>query len=121
MSGRWTEEERIDKVARLTELWEQGLCDREIARELGCANRTVRKIRKQEDLPVNDQRLLSPRIAAERRRHYDAGLSDTEIARIQGVTPESICIWRKRYGLPANRKRRGQARKTGGPGRSDTK
>lgn len=108
--NRWTEEMRADKVARLTELWELGLSDREIAQDLGCASRTVRKIRKQEDLPVNDQRLLSPRMAAERRRHYDAGLSDAEIARIQGVTPESICIWRKRYSLPANRKKGGQAR-----------
>lgn len=105
--SKWSEESRSELVSRLVELWEQGLSDREIAQDIECSMSTVKNIRKQENLPPNDERFLSTEKAAERRKLYDSGLIDCKIAGKQGVSQSSIYQWRRRNGLPANKRRKG--------------
>ena len=79
------------------ELYMDGLCDREIAEQVGVSRTTVRLWRKKNRLPFNYQKPEYP----ERMALYRKGYNDVKIARELGVTRACICAWRHICGLPA--------------------
>ncbi len=82
-------------------LYEDGLTDREIARQVGCCWETVRAWRNKSGLPTV--------LRAKREKLWQEGFSDAEIARQTGYTPQGIRKWRKKLGRKPHGKPFGRA------------
>lgn len=90
---------RLDED-RARELYNKGLTDSSIARELGCTQPGVSAWRYREGLPAQHPHARMDQ--EEIRRLYDKGYNDTEIARMTGHNTDSIRRWRKRNRLKSN-------------------
>jgi len=79
------------------DLYNQGLTDTAIARELGMPSNTITVWRRKKGLPPN--RLVRPY-----QRYYDLGYSDKQIADAVGVSRKSVLQWRRSLSpqLPKN-------------------
>lgn len=85
-------------------LWEQGLSDSQMAKEVGCAKETVIKWRQEEGLPFNEAHVHVDR--EKMLALYQQGLNDGEIGRELGCAPQTVKHWRNKKGLPAITQRR---------------
>ena len=96
---------RWDPV-KARELYQQGMSDPAIAREVGTTSYTISWWRKRNNLPANHTHVPGKRdwSREEARRLYDQGMIDKEIAQAVGVTTGAIFKWRRREGLAANGK-----------------
>ena len=81
----------------VVELYAEGLCDKEIAENLGVASATIRAWRNRNNLPLNRPQPAD----SERLELYRKGYSDAKIGHAVGVTKSAICSWRHRHGLQA--------------------
>lgn len=97
-------EKRIYASRRKMELYEKGMSDGEIARELKMSASAVRQWRVANCLPphVSAETLRLRQMGAERMELYNAGMSDREIAEVVGCTPDNIATWRGKKGMPPN-------------------
>ena len=84
-------------------LYDKGMTDSQMAREVGCAKEAVLKWRLGEGLPFHETKA-----AFDREKMlvlYRQGLSDAQIARELGCTSKTVTYWRKKKGLPPARKK----------------
>lgn len=96
---RLSEEEHQKRLA----LYEKGLSDHSIAKELGTHYTTIWGWRKSMGLKSNFKApSLSMESHNERMRLYSQGLSDSEISKIVGCNKLTIHRWRLRNNLLAN-------------------
>ena len=84
---------------RALKLYNVGMSDVQVARELNVSSSTIWRWRTELNLPANGT------VSADRLALYNQGLSDVEIAKREGVSPSAICLWRRYYGLKSNRGR----------------
>lgn len=87
---------------RARQLYDIGLSDTRVAKELGVSCSAIWHWRDELRLPAN-----GGAVSSDRRALYNQGLSDVEIAKKEGVSPSAICLWRRYYGLKSNQGRRG--------------
>lgn len=100
--------QRVDEqLAR--ELYNAGCTDREIARQIGCNEKTVANWRRKCGLATNVSSSVSE-VEAEVMSLYQSGQSDVEIASRVGVDRGGVRRWRILNGLPVNRARTGPKR-----------
>ena len=99
------EREIQDRMQRRAALYEQGLNDAEMARELGIPTVTVRRWRWKLNLPENGGRVRRRLDGTKAMELYNAGLPDEKIAGELGMSICAVRKWRKRRGLPANTER----------------
>jgi hypothetical protein len=92
-------------------LYDKGLADTRIAKELGCSRTTVRHWRKQHDLPSNFERgacqgysnlKIVGEVEERARTLYGKKLGDPAISEKLGCTPAQVRGWRHRNGLAPN-------------------
>lgn len=89
-------------------LYQQGLSDMEIGRQLYLSATAIAYWRRKNGLSANHTyRVITPEIDAEMRRLHRDGKSDLAIAREMGLDKDTVFAWRRRKGLPANFKRWG--------------
>ena len=85
----------------LLELYQKGMTDGEIAREIGSVKSTIYKWRHRNELPPNGK----PQDGGSKydykkfRELWDRGLSDTKIAEACGCAASTVSRWRMLYGL----------------------
>lgn len=91
-----------EKQALRKSLYNQGLSDGAIARELGTTKSGVSAWRRRNDLPANCSSIVSPEEDQKRRVLLQRGLTDAEVANQCGVTPAAINLWRQRHGIRTN-------------------
>lgn len=95
-----------DQEKARMELYQKGLNDCQIGRELGVSDTTISMWRKARELPPNRPvNRLTQEQAALRTQMYEAGASDREIAEALGLNPNSVNAWRQSRKLKCNRKR----------------
>ena len=88
---------RYDRAV-FRKLWEQGLSDSQMAKEVGCAKETVLQWRKEEGLPFNEAHIHFDR--EKMLELYQQGRNDAEIGRELGCSPQTVKHWRSTQGLP---------------------
>lgn len=100
--------------ALVRQLYEEGLNDGEIAREIGVCGNTVFRWRKENNLPANSRkRLLGHGSDALSQRHQQMldlwwqGKTDKEISLAVGISRAAVCSWRRRNSLDLNPGQRG--------------
>jgi hypothetical protein len=91
-----------EKFADRYKLYNAGLSDTEIARELGLKQNTITAWRKSRRLAPHERRGFTPAQGAARMLLYQLGWSDHHIAREQRVGRRSVGNWRAIRKLPAN-------------------
>lgn len=97
----------------MEQLYQSGLSDREISRQIGCSPPVISRWRAERNLPRNfppcgpgirqdggGHRMLYDHAAL--LRLYNAGLSDAEISRASKIPKTNVRRWRNREGLPAH-------------------
>ena len=89
---------------RMLELYNKGLSDGEIAKDVGCTPSAVRCWRRREGHPanVNQRPVRSKYDRLTFRLLYDQGLSDGQIARKLGCGTTTVATWRNKAGLKPN-------------------
>lgn len=90
----------LDKQVFL-DLYNKGLNDEDLARELNVSKSTIQKTRKHLNLVANLQKEREEKLE-EFKELYKKGLNDTEISRILNVNNVTVHYWRKKYNLPSN-------------------
>jgi uncharacterized protein YjcR len=98
----WHPEPKYD-WEKARKLYDAGMSDARIAKELGCQNETVGKWRHREGLKVNKderQKMFDWELG---RKLYEEGKNDAQIAKELGCTDKAVRNWRFRRKLPANR------------------
>lgn len=96
--------------AKTMELYESGLNDCEIARQLGVRSCDVLNWRRKKGLKANWKRLEKGEVkgskldAPEIMELYRSGATDAELARAAGVAGSTVRGWRKVRGLERNKK-----------------
>lgn len=99
--------------ARFEQLYQSGLSDREISRQLGCSppviGRWRRELNLQRNFPPCGRGISQdggghrmPYNHAALMRMYNAGLSDAEMSRASKIPKTNVRRWRMREGLPAH-------------------
>lgn len=88
----------------LQELYNKGLSDGEIAREIGSVKSTIYQWRHRNNLPPNvkNQTHKTKYDYAEFRRLWDKGLSDSKIAKAVGCAMSTVNRWRMLEGLASH-------------------
>ena len=92
---------RYDEDKLLT-MYDKGMNDAEIARELGCAKDTVFRWRKRMELPPNGNNSHYSIDWERIRALYEQGLNDSQIGKAVGVSHQTVCNWRSANKLPSN-------------------
>ena len=96
--------------AKTMELYESGMNDCEIARQLGVRPCDVLNWRRKHDLKPNRKRLEKGEVkgskldAQEIMEMYRSGATDAELARAAGVAGSTVRAWRNVRGLERNKK-----------------
>lgn len=95
-------EKRVYASRRKMELYQKGMSDGEIARELRISSTAVRQWRVANSLPAYTpaETLRLRQMGAQRMELYKAGKSDREIAEVVECSPDNIATWRGKQGLP---------------------
>lgn len=103
---------RNEALAR--QLYDEGLHDSEIGREIGVRGHAVYRWRKENQLPANLRKPLPDRgskaLAERHRQMMDLlwqGKTDSEIALAVDLSRSTVCSWRRRNGLDLNPGQRG--------------
>lgn len=93
---------RLYASHRKMELYNQGMSDGEIARELNMSASAVRQWRVANSLPphVPAETMRIRQMGLQRMELYNTGMSDREIAEVVGCSPDNIATWRGKQGLP---------------------
>lgn len=91
-----------EKERRRMELYEQGLSDKEIARETGMSPSGVTRWRQKNRLASRRTNGLTPEQEERRMELYRQGMNDRQIADALGVTPKTVGAWRYRRKLKCN-------------------
>lgn len=101
--------------ALVRQLYDKGLHDSEIAKEIGVLGNAVYRWRRKNQLPANLRKPLPDRSSyalAERHRQmmdlWWRGKTDGEIALAVCVSRSTVCSWRRRNGLDLNPGQRGK-------------
>jgi len=89
-----------DYKQTFTELYNQGLNDTEISKELGFTNTSISDFRKSLGLPSNLRRVENHKLRF--MELYGKGLSDGEIGKTLGFLRQTVGVFRRRLGLPAH-------------------
>ena len=89
------------------ELYQKGLNDCQIGRELGIPDTSIYMWRKARGLPPNRERhQLTEEEMARRNTLWEEGKTDNEIAKALGIHVSAVREWRYRSGLTCNREKR---------------
>jgi transposase-like protein len=86
--------------AKFMELYEKGLNDSEIAREIGCTKSCANKWRTDQKLPTKYKRPFKYNLNGEFQALYNQGYTDWKIARKLGCTDGIVWKWRQVNNLP---------------------
>lgn len=99
---------RVVDYDRMKELYEQGMSDGKIARELGLVDQSlVHKWRERYSIPAHGNQKRKPKFdSVLAREMYDQGNNDQKIADHFGVDRSQVYQWRKKEGLEAKAGRR---------------
>lgn len=97
-TAKRTKDPKIDEKRR--ELYDQGLNDHQIAKQLGINPNTITMWRRKQGLPVHVVRKTANDYP-DRMELYHKGMSDGQIAKALGITQAAVMHWRHRNGLPA--------------------
>lgn len=92
---------RVTDYDRMRELYEQGMSDGKIAREMGLVDQSlVRKWRDRYGIPAHGNQKRVPKFNPEHAMiMYQDGDSDRQIAEAMGVDRSMVYQWRKKEGL----------------------
>ena len=86
-------------------LYEKGMNDSEISREIGKNHATIRYWRNSRGLKSNNVILNLSRYRHEQRlKYYKEGMNDREIGEKVGLASITIFQWRKKFNLPAQKR-----------------
>lgn len=99
----------------LRKLYDRGLSDPDVGRELGLSTASVYKWRKKNGLPANAEPVATVEAVSARSQKildrearqlelYNQGLSDAKIAAAVNTSGQTITNWRKAQGLPLSTK-----------------
>ncbi len=96
--------------AQMRALYDRGLCDAEIALEVGRSKAAVYHWRHRESLPPNGSRdggsaERAQQLRTKMRQLYDKGLVDQQIAQQLGCAVRTVQSWRRNEKLPSHYKR----------------
>lgn len=92
-----------EKLERLGfQMWQDGLLDIEIAKEIGCHRETVSIWRKRNSLESNVGGKVLARLDEIGWPLYRDGCNDQEIAKEVGCRSCTVYVWRKKRGLATN-------------------
>jgi DNA-directed RNA polymerase specialized sigma24 family protein len=89
---------------KMQELYDRGMTDGDIAREMGCTSEAVRYFRARNQLPPHERARMIDR--ERMRQFYDRGLTDREIAQAMGCSVSTVQNFRLQQKLPALRKKK---------------
>jgi len=93
------------------ELYNNGMNDTKIAKELNVSSEAIRQWRKKNNFPINKKPLLNTREETKRMELYKKMYDDGNIGNICGVTRGTIMCWRKSRGLSPNKSQFGKYKK----------
>jgi uncharacterized protein YjcR len=92
-----------EKIERLGfQMWQDGMLDKEIAKDIGCHRETVLEWRKRHGLESNVGGKVLARLDEMGWGLYRDGCNDQEIAREVGCKGCTVHLWRKKRGLVTN-------------------
>lgn len=94
--------ERDERLAKITQLYNSGMTDAAIAREIGVHPNTITKWRTARNLPSNLKRTDLEPLKEQMACLYAQGLSDKKIAKALGCSSTSVLRWRQNTNRPAN-------------------
>ena len=93
----------VDRTnSRIRELYDQGLCDKEISAKLGISRNRVIYYRKRNRLPANREPAHTRYDWELGLQLYRRGMSDVQISKQLGCSVNTVTNWRNRRELPAN-------------------
>lgn len=92
---------------KLWSLYRAGYYDKQMAEACGCAISSVRKFRKNNCLPSNEENKNNARFMRYKQL-YEMGWTDGEIAAETGVSKTAVLHWRRRLSLPVNKRKDGR-------------
>ena len=94
---------RVTDYDRMRELYEQGMTDGKIAREMGLVDQSlVRKWRDRYGIPAHGNQKRVPKFNPDQAfQMYQDGSSDRQIAEAMDVDRSQVYQWRKKEGLQA--------------------
>lgn len=93
----------VDRTnSRIRELYDQGLCDKEISAKLGISRDRVIYYRKRNRLPANREPAHTRYDWELGLQLYRRGMSDVQISKQLGCSVNTVTNWRNRRELPAN-------------------
>lgn len=88
--------------ARIRELYDQGLCDKEISAKLGISKNRVIYYRKRNRLTANREPAHTRYDWEKGMELYRKGLNDVEIGKELGCSNQTVWNWRQRKELSSN-------------------
>ena len=95
-----------DEEKKRLELYNQGLNDVQIGKEVYVTRYAIRSWRQTRGFPPNMKRGEKPRVPEKEHRlrlkYYNQGLNDTEIGEEVGLSKTGVAYWRGAHNLPAN-------------------
>ena len=98
---------RKSRYRQMRVLYDEGMNDHQISREMGCSPCTVRNWRLREGLKGNTERQrTSPAATIERRKQmlalWKQGLDDRQISDRMQLSVKTVRVWRRSAGLQSN-------------------
>ena len=106
-AGDWVNPNLKIDERKAMELYDAGMCDKDIAAALGMSKTAICQWRKRMQLTPNTTQGGQTKLSDERVMElYQQGMSDREIGDAEGVTKATVRCWRERMGLVPNFKRR---------------